>query len=57
MEHEVMTLTEVAAYLKTHKSTIYKMLKRKQLPAFRVGSDYRFNRSQIDEWRLAQERR
>jgi excisionase family DNA binding protein len=26
------------------------MIKTKQIPVFRVGSDYRFNRQAIDEW-------
>jgi len=46
----VMTIEEVAAYLKAHKSTIYKLVKRHEIPAFRIGSDWRFNRDQIDKW-------
>ena len=47
---EVLTVTEVAQLLKVHPSTIYKLLKRRQLPAFRIGTDWRFNRVQIEEW-------
>jgi len=39
----VLTVKEVAAYLRVHQSTIYRLLKAQQLPAFRVGSDWRFN--------------
>ena len=46
----VMTVREVADYLHIHSSTVYKLLRRRQLPAFRIGSDWRFNRSQIDQW-------
>jgi excisionase family DNA binding protein len=35
-------------------ATIYRLLRRHQIPAFRVGSDWRFNIEQIDRWRLEQ---
>jgi excisionase family DNA binding protein len=49
----VLTVKEVAAYLRVHQSTIYRLLKAQQLPAFRVGSDWRFNIEAIDQWRAA----
>jgi len=49
-----MTVREVSAYLHVHPSTIYKLLKRRQIPAFLVGSDWRFSIEMIDSWRLAQ---
>jgi excisionase family DNA binding protein len=52
MAKRVLTVKEVADYLHVHQSTIYRMLKRAQLPAFRVGSDWRFNVETIDRWRL-----
>ena len=48
---KVMTVREVAAYLSVHPSTIYRLLKRNQIPAFHVGSDWRFNIEAIDHWR------
>jgi len=50
----VMTVREVSSYLRVHPSTIYRMLKHHQLPAFHVGSDWRFNIETIDSWRLEQ---
>jgi excisionase family DNA binding protein len=50
----VMTVREVSSYLRVHPSTIYRMLKQNQLPAFHVGSDWRFNVETIDSWRLEQ---
>jgi excisionase family DNA binding protein len=50
----VMTIKEVATYLRVHPCTLYRLLKRQGLPYFKVGSDYRFNREQIDAWRLRQ---
>ena len=46
----VMTVREVSAYLRVHPSTIYRLLKHNQIPAFRVGSDWRFNVESIDRW-------
>jgi excisionase family DNA binding protein len=51
---KLMTVREVSAYLHVHPSTIYKLLKRHQIPAFHVGSDWRFNIEMIDNWRLTQ---
>jgi excisionase family DNA binding protein len=48
--HVVMTLEEVATYLKVHSSTVYRLVKRKQLPAIRIGSKFRFRTADIDEW-------
>jgi excisionase family DNA binding protein len=44
----VMTVAEVAACLKVHPMTVYRLVRRKQLPAFRVGGDLRFLRADID---------
>jgi excisionase family DNA binding protein len=41
---------EVAKHLRVHPSTVYKMAKRGELPGFKIGSDWRFDRAQIDEW-------
>ena len=50
MKSRVLTVQEVSSYLRMHPSTIYKMLKKNQLPAFRVGSDWRFTVDAIDRW-------
>jgi len=55
-EEKVLTLHEVSEYLKVHPSTIYRHLKQGLIPAFKVGSDWRFNIESIDRWRLDQER-
>ena len=51
---KIMTVKECADYLKVHPSTIYKLLSEHKLPAFKVGSDWRFNIEAIDAWRLNQ---
>jgi excisionase family DNA binding protein len=52
----LMTVHDVSAYLRVHPSTIYKLLKHHQIPAFHLGSDWRFDIEMIDTWRLAQGR-
>ena len=52
----IMTVEDVAEYLQVHPSTIYRLLKRKRIPAFKLGSDWRFNRESIDRWRIGAER-
>ena len=52
----ILTLENVAQYLRVHPSTIYRLLKKKQLPAFKVGRDWRFNLESIDRWRTDAER-
>ena len=52
----ILTLENVAQYLRVHPSTIYRLLKRRQLPAFKVGRDWRFTRESIDRWRADAER-
>jgi excisionase family DNA binding protein len=53
---KMMTVREVSAYLQVHPGTIYRLLKRHQIPAYRIGGDWRFNIDMIDSWRLAQEK-
>ena len=47
-----MNVMDLADYLRVHRSTIYRLLKNGELPAFKIGSDWRFNREQIDKWRI-----
>jgi excisionase family DNA binding protein len=46
----ILTAKEVADYLRCHISTIYRLAKRHQLPAFRVGNDWRFATDAIETW-------
>ena len=47
---EVMTVPELAERLNVSTITIYRLLKAGQLPAFRVGSDWRFSADAIAQW-------
>ena len=45
-----MTLEEVAAYLKVKPQTIYTWAQEKRIPAAKLGKEWRFKKSIIDEW-------
>ena len=47
---KIMTVPEVARYLHLHATTVYKLLKNKDIPAFKLGSDWRFEKTEIDRW-------
>ena len=51
---KVMTVNELSDYLRVHRSTIYRLLKKGEIPGFKIGSDWRFNVEAIDQWRLQQ---
>ena len=53
----MLTVKDLAHYLKVHPSTVYRLLKGGQLPAFKVGSDWRFNFKEIDRWRVEREKK
>jgi excisionase family DNA binding protein len=46
----VLTSREIARYLHVHLSTVYRLLRKQQLPGFKIGSDWRFNMEEIDRW-------
>ena len=50
MNAHVLTLTEVAAFLKVPKSTVYKLAQQGQVPAFKVGKHWRFLGSDMETW-------
>lgn len=47
---EILTLTEVAEYLKVAERTLYRLAAAKKVPAFKVGGTWRFLRADIDSW-------
>lgn len=49
-ENEILTIKEVADYLKVTERTIYRLAAAKQIPAFKVGGSWRFARADIDSW-------
>jgi excisionase family DNA binding protein len=49
-EGEIITLEEVAAYLKAGKRTVYRLAQDGKIPAFKLGGSWRFRRAELDRW-------
>lgn len=47
---ELMTVKELARYLRVTKKTIYRLLKWSKIPATKIGRQWRFDRASIDQW-------
>ena len=47
---DVMTVEEMASYLKVTERHIYKLLSEQKLPAFKVGGTWRFRRTDLNTW-------
>jgi excisionase family DNA binding protein len=50
MPEQLLTLEQVAEYLNVDKFTVYRLLADKELPAFKVGNQWRFKRKLIENW-------
>jgi excisionase family DNA binding protein len=46
----ILTTPEVAAWLKMHYTTVYRLVRAGRIPAFRIGSDWRFDSSKLKAW-------
>lgn len=46
----VMTISDLAEYLKISKSTLYKLCAEQKVPGQKVGRHWRFRRETIDRW-------
>ena len=49
-EEHILTIKEVAGYLKVTERTIYRLSQAKKIPAFKVGGMWRFMRVDIEAW-------
>ena len=47
---KILTLEEVAELLRAHRSTIYRFVRKGRIPAFKMGSDWRFSQESIEKW-------
>ena len=52
MPEQLLTLEQVAEYLNVDKFTVDRLLADKELPAFKVGNQWRFKRKMIENWLL-----
>lgn len=47
---DIMTLEEVAEYLRLKPQTIYTWAQNKKIPGAKIGKEWRFRRTVIDKW-------
>ena len=50
MTTEVLDIEEVAKLLHVNEWTIYRLLKKGKIPAFKVGKQWRFKRDILERW-------
>ena len=50
LSSEILTVEEVSEFLRLHPTTIYRMLKRNEIPGFKVGNEWRFFKGHIERW-------
>ncbi|WP_447400527.1 methylation-associated defense system helix-turn-helix domain-containing protein MAD1 [Vibrio harveyi] len=50
MDDQILTLKEVAAYLKLAEKTAYRLASEGKLPGFKVGGSWRFKREDLEQW-------
>ena len=55
-KNDIMTMKELADYLKIAEKTAYRFASEKKVPGFKVGNAWRFRKSEIDNWIKKQEK-
>jgi excisionase family DNA binding protein len=53
LRSQIMTPREAARYLGLHLITIYRLIKKGELPGFRIGGQWRFKKDLLDSWILS----
>jgi excisionase family DNA binding protein len=48
MEKRLLTIAEVVKYLSVDKFTVYRLVTKKKIPAFKVGGQWRFKKEMIE---------
>lgn len=50
MKEEILTVKELAKYLKMDEHTVYRLARKGVLPAVKIGGEWRFRKDLIDKW-------
>ncbi|MFT6072965.1 MAG: excisionase family DNA binding protein [Dasania sp.] len=53
---EILTISELCAYLKLAEKTAYRLVSEGKIPGFKVGGSWRFRKLEIDRWIEKQEK-
>ncbi|NKL02981.1 helix-turn-helix domain-containing protein [Rhizobium leguminosarum bv. viciae] len=56
-DDEILTIKELASYLKIAEKTAYRFVSEGRIPGFKVGGSWRFRRSEIKRWIAEQEQK
>jgi excisionase family DNA binding protein len=57
MSDPILTIKDVADYLKVNERTIYRLAANGELPGFKVGNSWRFKQSELEQYIAAQHNR
>ncbi len=49
-DKEILTAKEVADYLNLHPLTVHRYAREGKIPAFKIGTDWRFHKKYIERW-------
>jgi len=49
-DDEILTIKELASYLKIAEKTAYRYISDGMIPGFKLGGSWRFRKSEIDQW-------
>jgi excisionase family DNA binding protein len=50
---KILTIVEVSDFLRLHPTTVYRLVRKGQLPAFKIGGGWRVNTKDLDRWCVA----
>ncbi len=50
MSKEIMTIKEVTEYLKMNYRTVYRLAEKGEIPAFKLGKNWRVRKDLLDKW-------
>jgi excisionase family DNA binding protein len=49
-DKEILTTKEVASYLHIHPLTVHRYAREGKIPAFKIGTDWRFHKKYLEKW-------
>ncbi|MER3422224.1 MAG: hypothetical protein C4293_02315 [Nitrospiraceae bacterium] len=50
LKDELLTASETCRYLKVAPRTLYRYIQERRMPAFKLGKEWRFVRSDLEQW-------
>lgn len=56
VDKEILSAKEVARYLDLHLFTVHRLARTGKIPAFKIGNDWRFRRSSLENWIASKEK-